>query len=129
MGIIKNYLYFNIISMDAEPFLALAKEILSGSQKGKDQVEKIVNDIIQQLKDEDYEDVSGETQSDTPNYEMPGFEGTLDALDDALDIRPKETPKTVESSKEYNLDDLLDKIGKSGMNSLSQDEKDFLYSM
>ena len=115
--------------MDAEPFLALAKEILSGSQKGKDQVEKIVNDIIQQLKDEDYEDVSGETQSDTPNYEMPGFEGTLDALDDALDIRPKETPKTVESSKEYNLDDLLDKIGKSGMNSLSQDEKDFLYSM
>ena len=129
MGRIKNYLYFNIISMDAEPFLALAKEILSGSQKGKDQVEKIVNDIIQQLKDEDYEDVSGETQSDTPNYEMPGFEGTLDALDDALDIRPKETPKTVESSKEYNLDDLLDKIGKSGMNSLSQDEKDFLYSM
>jgi hypothetical protein len=129
MGRIKNYLYFNIISMDAEPFLALAKEILSGSQKGKDQVEKIVNDIIQQLKDEDYEDVSGEIKSDTPEYEIPGFEGTLDVLDDALDIRPKDEPKAVESPKEYDMDTLLDKIGKSGMGSLTQDEKDFLYSM
>lgn len=124
MGRIKNYLYFNIVSMDAEPFLALAKEILSGSQKGKDQVEKIVNDIIQQLKDEDWEDASGEVVP-----EIPGFEGTMDALDDALNIRPKEEPKSIEPGKEYDLDDLLDKIGKSGMDSLTQDEKDFLYSM
>ena len=111
--------------MDAEPFLALAKEILSGSQKGKDQVEKIVNDIIQQLKDEDWEDASGETST----YDIPGFEGTMDALDDALDIRPKEEPKAIESPKEYDMDTLLDKIGKSGMDSLTQDEKDFLYNM
>tara|TARA_R110000851_G_scaffold3798_2_gene15608 strand:+ start:27 stop:1421 length:1395 start_codon:yes stop_codon:yes gene_type:complete len=129
MGRIKNYLYFNIISIDAEPFLALAKEILSGSQKGKDQVEKIVNDIVQQLKDEDYEDVSGETQSDTPQYEIPGFEGTMDMLDDALNIRPKDVPKTVETPKVYDMDTLLDKIGKSGMDSLTKDEKDFLYNM
>ena len=124
MGRIKNYLYFNIISMDAEPFLELAKEILSGSQKGKDQVEKIVNDIIQQLKDEDWEDASGESVPD-----IPGFEGTMDDLDDALDIRPKEGPKTTEPTKDYDMDTLLDKIGKSGMDSLTQDEKDFLYNM
>jgi len=126
MGRIKNYLYYNIISMDAEPFLDLAKEILSGSQKGKDRVEQIVNDIIQQLKDEDWEDASGETQS-VPD--IPGFEGTMDALDDALDIRPKDVPKAIESPIEYDMDTLLDKIGKSGMDSLTKDEKDFLYNM
>ena len=51
------------------------------------------------------------------------------ALDDALDIRPKEGPKVVDSPKEYDMDTLLDKIGKSRMDSLTQDEKDFLYSM
>ena len=41
------------------------------------------------------------------NYEIPGFEGTLDALDDALDIRPKETPKAVDSPKEYDMDTFI----------------------
>ena len=81
---------------------------------------------IQQLKDEDWEDASGETKS-VPD--IPGFEGTLDMLDDALDIRPKDEPKAVESPIEYDMDTLLDKIGKSGMDSLTKDEKDFLYNM
>ena len=120
MGRIKNYLYYNIVSMEAKPFLDLAKQILSGSQKGKDIVEKIVNDIIQQLKDEDWEDASGETKSEP---DIPGFEGTKDALDD-ITIRP-----TNEPSQDLDMDTILDKINKSGMESLTKAEKDFLYSL
>ena len=37
---IKNYFYFRFVSLEAEEFLKLAKEILSGSQKGKDEVKE-----------------------------------------------------------------------------------------
>ena len=37
---IKNYFYFKFVSLEAEEFISLAKEILSGSQKGKDQVKE-----------------------------------------------------------------------------------------
>ena len=60
-GRIKNYLYYNIVSLEPEPFIALAKEILSGSLRGKEMIAKIVDDIKKQLKDEDYEDATGET--------------------------------------------------------------------
>jgi len=102
---IKNYFYFKFVSLEAEEFLKLAKEILSGSQKGKDQVKKMVDDIVKQLKQEDYEDVSGETP--TP-------------IDD--------TPPTPDV-KELDMDTILDKINKSGMDSLTKAEKDFLYNL
>jgi len=102
---IKNYFYFKFVSLEAEEFLKLAKEILSGSQKGKDQVKKMVDDIVKQLKQEDYEDVSGETP--TP-------------IDD--------TPPTPDV-EELDMDTILDKINKSGMDSLTKAEKDFLYNL
>ena len=85
---IKNYFYFKFVSLEAEEFLKLAKEILSGSQKGKDQVKKMIDDIVKQLKQEDYEDVSGETP--TP-------------IDD--------TPPTTDV-EELDMDTILDKINK-----------------
>ncbi len=102
---IKNYFYFKFVSLEAEEFLKLAKEILSGSQKGKDQVKKMIDDIVKQLKQEDYEDVSGETP--TP-------------IDD--------TPPTTDV-EELDMDTILDKINKSGMDSLTKAEKDFLYNL
>ncbi len=102
---IKNYFYFKFVSLEAEEFLKLAKEILSGSQKGKDQVKKMVDDIVKQLKQEDYEDVSGETP--TP-------------IDD--------TPPSPEV-EELDMDTILDKINKTGMDSLTKAEKDFLYNL
>tara|TARA_R110002012_G_scaffold257529_5_gene437780 strand:+ start:679 stop:1992 length:1314 start_codon:yes stop_codon:yes gene_type:complete len=100
---IKNYFYFKFVSLEAEEFLKLAKEILSGSQKGKDQVKKMVDDIVKQLKQEDYEDVSGEISE------------------------PEPTP--VDTSQELDMDTILDKINKSGMESLTKAEKDFLYNL
>lgn len=129
---IQNYLYFHIVSLEAEEFLSLAKEMLSGSPKGKAMVEKIVNDIVEQLKKEDYEDVSGEDMSSSEERpsDIPGFEGTMDSLDDLLDLSPRkspeEEPKAVESPIEYDLDTILDKISKGGMESLTAGEKKFL---
>ena len=100
---IKNYFYFKFVSLEAEEFLKLAKEILSGSQKGKDQVKKMVDDIVKQLKQEDYEDVSGEISE------------------------PEPTP--ADTSQELDMDTILDKINKSGMESLTKAEKDFLYNL
>jgi len=102
---IKNYFYFKFVSLEAEQFLSLAKEILSGSQKGKDQVKKMIDEIVNQLKQEDYEDASGET---TPQIDS--------------------TPQTP-SVEELDMDTILDKINKSGMDSLTKAEKDFLYNL
>ena len=102
---IKNYFYFKFVSLEAEQFLSLAKEILSGSQKGKDQVKKMIDEIVNQLKQEDYEDASGET---TPQIDN--------------------TPQTP-SVEELDMDTILDKINKSGMDSLTKAEKDFLYNL
>ena len=127
---IKNYFYYKFVKLEAEEFLTLAKEILSGTQKGKDTVKQMIDDIVKQLKDEDWEDASGETQS-VPD--IPGFEGTMDTLDDALNIRPKDGPKAVEPTNEptqdLDMDTILDKINKSGMGSLTKAEKDFLYNL
>ena len=102
---IKNYFYFKFVSLEAEQFLSLAKEILSGSQKGKDQVKKMIDEIVNQLKQEDYEDASGEVSTppvvDTPTDEEP----------------------------QLDIDTILDKINKSGMDSLTKAEKDFLYNL
>ncbi len=102
---IKNYFYFKFVSLEAEEFLKLAKEILSGSQQGKDQVKKMVDEIVKQLKQEDYEDASGEVSTppvvDTPTEEEP----------------------------QLDIDTILDKINKTGMDSLTKAEKDFLYNL
>tara|TARA_R110002012_G_scaffold163138_1_gene325459 strand:- start:245 stop:1564 length:1320 start_codon:yes stop_codon:yes gene_type:complete len=102
---IKNYFYYKFVSLEAEQFLALSKEILSGSQKGKDQVKKMIDEIVTQLKQEDYEDASGEI---------------LTQIDD--------TPQTPDV-EELDMDTILDKINKSGMDSLTKAEKDFLYNL
>ena len=102
---IKNYFYFKFVSLEAEQFLSLAKEILSGSQKGKDQVKKMIDEIVNQLKQEDYEDASGEEPTQIAN-----------------------TPQKP-SVEELDMDTILDKINKSGMDSLTKSEKDFLYNL
>ena len=118
---IKNYFYYKFVKLEAEEFLTLAKEILSGTQKGKDTVKQMIDDIVKQLKDEDWEDASGETTSTIDD--IPGFEGTMDALDD-ITIKPTDEP-----TQDLDMDTILDKINKSGMESLTKAEKDFLYNL
>ena len=65
----------------------------------------MIDDIVKQLKQEDYEDASGETVTDTPE------------------------PQVDTTKSELDVDTILDKINKSGMDSLTQAEKDFLYNL
>ena len=81
----------------------------------------MIDDIVKQLKDEDWEDASGETTSTVDD--IPGFEGTMDALDD-ITIKPTDEP-----TQDLDMDTILDKINKSGMESLTKAEKDFLYNL
>jgi len=106
---IKNYFYYKFVKLEAEEFMTLAKEILSGSEKGKQQVKEMIDDIVEQLKKEDYEDVSGETS-------------------EPIDLGIETTP-TTDADVELDMDTILDKINRSGMDSLTQAEKDFLYNL
>ena len=65
----------------------------------------MIDDIVKQLKQEDYEDASGEV---TP---------------------PTEDTPTSPDVEELDMDTILDKINKSGMDSLTKAEKDFLYNL
>lgn len=121
---IQNYLFAEFASMEAKDMFRLAKNILAGNDEGQEELERIVKDIINQISKEDYEETL------PPDYDEGSDEGgdedvaTIepeggDVLG-SLDI-PQESPL-----EEMNVDDILDKIGKSGMTSLSKEELAFL---
>ncbi len=117
---IQNYLFAEFASMEAKDMFRLAKDILGGTDRGKEQLEKIVKDIIDQISKEDYEESLptdyGDTGDDDITTLEPEGEGPLGSLD-----IPQESPR-----EEMSVDVILDKIGKSGMSSLSKDELAFL---
>jgi hypothetical protein len=114
---LQNYFYYRFVSLPAEEFLSLAKEILSGSDRGKDLVKKMVDEIIQELKNEDYEEATGIDQKDDDDFATT----TLSSID------APEEPSTP-SAEDFDLDTLLDKISKRGMESLTPEELTFLKS-
>ena len=111
--------------MDAKDLFRLSKDILAGNEEGKEGLRNIVKGIIKELSKEEYEDTEtgtdyeGEVSTAGPVEDIPGFEGTLDQLDDLTTIRNK-------PSGELDMDDILDKIFSQGMDSLTREEKDFL---
>jgi hypothetical protein len=109
---IQNYLYFRIVSLEAEEFLNLAKKMLEGGEEGKRLVQKLVDEIVQELKEEDYEEAVGIDTND----------------DDILSIDGNDKPESTES-EELDVDTILDKISRSGMDSLTNSEKQFLTSL
>ena len=118
---IQNYLYFRIISLEAEQFLDLAKKMLSGSDEGKMLVRKLVDEIVQQLKEEDYEEAVGIDTHDDDSSTMLATEPSGFTIDDLIG--------TSDEPEEFDVDTILDKISRSGMGSLSAQEKRFLQSL
>lgn len=112
--IIQSYLFSELASMDVRDFFKLTKLILSGSEEGKNEVKRIVDEIIAELDKYEYEDAMDDYGDDDDTmYADEGGDvlGTLDLPqeDEAMD-----------------LNKILDKIGKGGMKSLTKDELDFL---
>jgi len=116
---IQNYLFSEFASMEAKDMFAIAKKILSGGDEGKEELERIVKGIISQMNEEDYEDSMENFNDDDGDTAVMGSDTGGDVLG-TLDV-----PKSDET-KEYDVDDILDKIGRSGMSSLTKEELQFL---
>jgi hypothetical protein len=113
---IQNYLFTEFASMEATEMFRLAKNILAGNEEGTQELERIVKEIIDEIAQEDYEETLGsDDEGDVATTTTGGGEilGTLDV--------PSDTPET-----EMDVDTILDKIGKSGMSSLTPEELAFL---
>jgi len=116
--LIQHYLYFRIISLEAQEFLDLAKKMLSGSDEGKVLVKKLVDEIVQQLKEEDYEEALGIDTNDDDYNTVGDIDGsTIGDVTDGGEL------------EDFDVDELLDKISRSGMGSLTPKENKFLQSL
>ncbi len=75
---IQNYLFSRFSALNTQEFFKVAKEILRGSELGKDIVNKMVNQIIEDLKREDYEE--DEYNREIGNDDDDGLSGLLGSL-------------------------------------------------
>lgn len=57
---IQNYLFSRFSMISASEFLALSKEILAGTEKGKSAIKRMVDDITKELKQQDYQQAMGD---------------------------------------------------------------------
>jgi hypothetical protein len=51
-------------ALDAREFMRVAKLILSGDPRGNKFIQDMVNDIVRELKDQDYRDAMGDEDDD-----------------------------------------------------------------
>jgi len=76
---IQNYLFSRFSSLTTDEFFDVAKMIMSGSDEGKKIVEKMVDEIIEELKSQDYEDAMSQYDDDDDDDD-DGLAGLLDGL-------------------------------------------------
>jgi len=75
---IQNYLISRFSMISAEEFLDLSKKILSGNPEGKKYIQGMVNDIVDSLKEDDYNQAMGDENGDDED------EDDDDGMDDFL---------------------------------------------
>ncbi len=74
---IQNYLFSRFSSLTTDEFFDVAKMIMSGSDDGKKIVAKMVDEIIEELKSQDYEDAISQYDDDDDDDDLSGL---LDGL-------------------------------------------------
>lgn len=70
---IKNFLLSEIFGLPAKQFLVFLREVISGSQKGAQLIQRVIDGIVKDLNDEEYEDA------------MSQFDAELEGLSDETD--------------------------------------------
>ena len=65
---IQHYLFMRFSSLSAEEFMRVAKLILSDDSKGQKYIQGMVDNIVQELKDQEYRDAMGD-EDDDDNYD------------------------------------------------------------
>lgn len=78
--IIQNYLFSRFSALNTEEFFELAKMILKGSAEGKKVIDGMVNEIIEQLKIEDYEEAMYSLENDEDDEDDGGLSDLLGDL-------------------------------------------------
>jgi hypothetical protein len=61
---IQHYLFMRFSALSAKEFMRVAKMILSGDPKGNKFIQDMVNDIVRELKDQEYKDAMGYEDDD-----------------------------------------------------------------
>ena len=61
---IQHYLFMRFSSLSAQEFMRVAKLILSDDPKGQQYIQRMVDDIVQELKDQEYRDAMGDDDED-----------------------------------------------------------------
>jgi len=61
---IQHYLFMRFSSLTAEEFMRVAKMILSGDPKGQQFIQRMVDDIVRELKEQEYKDAMGDEDDD-----------------------------------------------------------------
>jgi hypothetical protein len=56
---IQHYLFMRFSALSAEEFMRVAKLILKGDPKGNKFIQDMVNEIVRELKDQEYKDAMG----------------------------------------------------------------------
>jgi hypothetical protein len=76
---IQNYLFSRFSSLSTDQFFELAKEILSGTPEGKMAVSKMVEEIIEELKGQEYEDAISKfsDEDEDEGFNLDDFLGGL----------------------------------------------------
>jgi hypothetical protein len=72
---IQHYLFMRFSSLSAEEFMRVAKMILSGDPKGQQFIQGMVNDIVKELKEQDYKDAMGyDNEDDEDDDNLSGID-------------------------------------------------------
>lgn len=61
---IQHYLFMRFSALSAEEFMRVAKMILSGDPKGQQYIQRMVDDIVKELKEQEYRDAMGDEEDD-----------------------------------------------------------------
>lgn len=76
---LQHYLFFRFSKLSAQEFLKISKLILSGDERGKKFIQRLVDEIVQELKQQDYDEAMGE-YDDEDEDDGPDLGGLLGSL-------------------------------------------------
>ena len=67
---IQHYLFMRFSALSAEEFMRVAKMILSGDPKGQQFIQRMVDDIVRELKEQEYKDAMGDDDEDYGDVDL-----------------------------------------------------------
>lgn len=112
----ETYFYHELVSKPAREFNEIIKGIMNNNKEIMDKVRKISNDIIEEIKNEEYEDAIGHYEDDTPPNDNKGDEEGFsdDVISNLMggDETPTEDDYSTMSKKQLN--DLLNQAIDNG---------------